>query len=78
MKKDSINEYEYLWTANGLERYVLARMENTKDQLDYYLICDLSTKTTLIIEDNAVYLEVIERMKRSGAKEFVGIPWKKA
>lgn len=67
-----LSNFESLWTSEA-ESHVLIRVESESGVAEY-VIYDMEDETVLVIEDDAVHQEVIQRMKKAGVKILHGLP----
>ena len=73
--KSSLNDYQYLWESD-LDEYALVAMKSDDSETDEYLIIHKETSTALIIENESIGEQVIERMLGAGVEviEFEELP----
>ncbi len=59
-----LKNFKYLWTSE-LNTHVLVRQKGG-NAVNKYIIFNTEQGTALIIEDDDVYYQVVERMKKAG------------
>ena len=67
-----LKNFEYLWTSE-LNTHVLVRWKGG-NAVDKYIIFNTEYGTALIIEDDDIYCQVVERMKGAGVSVVDNVP----
>jgi hypothetical protein len=62
----NLSDWEYLWERHRGEYVLLQTREGAKDSLEGCLIFSLSDRSKLIIEDDSLAMEIMQRMQSNG------------
>jgi type III secretory pathway component EscV len=73
MENNDLDEYAYLWDRSKNEHFRLVEIQDEVAKSIRYAIYDTATRTFLVIENDEVYTQVIERMKLAGTKKIRSI-----
>jgi hypothetical protein len=67
-------EYSYLWDGSS-DDWVLLRTAETESGEPSYLAANIAERNALIIEDDAIYAEVIGKMLEHGCRVMTPEEW---